>query len=213
MHVGRTHGIARPYGLDRGLRDLRGSARRLPSPDRSSGVVHQKAVPAAIGDIVRPSRWRRSTALPRARLQDRLLRARSRREDDHARAHPRDGEARAPRQAGEPGHARRPHALLRFPARAPAASARHERAPPALHRPGPGVFQRHPQAGAHRRRRRRLRQRLADRRAPTPTWRASRTCATTSPIRGAIWPRCRSSSSTTSATCLICSPSRSSTAC
>ena len=62
-----------------------------------------------------PAHGVRQRSGARARVQDRLLRAWAQRKNDDPPAHPRDREARAPRQDGEPRHARRPHALLRFP--------------------------------------------------------------------------------------------------
>ena len=89
--------------------------------------------------------------------QDRVLRPGSVREDHEPAAHPRQDRPALARRDGEPRDGGRPHAVLRPAAARRRHHRRDEGAAAALHRPGPGLLQRDPAAGAEGRRRRRVR--------------------------------------------------------
>ncbi len=133
-------------------------------------------------------------------VQDRLLRSWSVRQDHEPAVDPPQDGPGLPRRDGQPRDRGGPHALLR-PA---AARRRHDRrdegAPAALHRAGAGLLQHDAPAGAEGRRRRRVRGGQPGGGAWTPTRSRSPTCARTSRSWGSTRGRCRSRSSTTSAT-------------
>src|SRR5712691_3753931 len=150
-----TTNIGRTFRTAHLLLDLSGRGDPSPRTVRGIGIVPRTLLRAAPAVNFRGNRDGMLNCGHRGLLQlhhdaddgqDRVLRSWPLWQDDEPPGHPPAHGAAVARRDGKPGDGDGPQAVLRPAPPRGRRDRRHEGPPPALHRPRPGLLQRHPQA-------------------------------------------------------------------